>query len=100
MKYKTKKNPNTHLGVHVCLSRGEEKRGKPLSNPNSDNWNGNQGQILCMDLNTPSSSLAKHVFIIGITRAWAKHGRLTGQDEARKRLRARMHKVSELRSHF
>uniref|UniRef100_A0A251SK39 Uncharacterized protein n=1 Tax=Helianthus annuus TaxID=4232 RepID=A0A251SK39_HELAN len=32
--------------------------------------------------------------IIGITRAWAKHGRLTGQDEARKRLRARMHKVS------
>ncbi|MFS7954757.1 hypothetical protein Hanom_Chr07g00634241 [Helianthus anomalus] len=37
---------------------------------------------------------------IGITRAWAKHGRLTGQDEARKRLRARMHKVSELRNHF
>ncbi|MFS8025012.1 hypothetical protein Hanom_Chr16g01470021 [Helianthus anomalus] len=37
---------------------------------------------------------------IGITRAWAKLGRLTGQDEARKRLQARMHKVSNFRNYF
>ncbi|KAJ0508410.1 hypothetical protein HanIR_Chr11g0516931 [Helianthus annuus] len=34
---------------------------------------------------------------IGTTQAWTKRGRITGQDEARKRLRARMHKVSDFR---
>ncbi|KAJ0602573.1 hypothetical protein HanRHA438_Chr03g0141391 [Helianthus annuus] len=29
-----------------------------------------------------------------------KHERLTGQDEARKRIRTRTHKVSDFRNHF
>ncbi|MFS7944570.1 hypothetical protein Hanom_Chr06g00513781 [Helianthus anomalus] len=50
--------------------------------------------LIGMSMNTNMIMAWRHERI-GITRAWAKHGRLMGQDEARKRLRARMHKVSD-----
>ncbi|KAJ0628118.1 hypothetical protein HanLR1_Chr01g0031751 [Helianthus annuus] len=37
---------------------------------------------------------------IGTTLAWTKHERLTGRNEARKRLRTWMHEVSDFRNHF
>ena len=37
---------------------------------------------------------------IGTTLAWTKHERLTGRNEARKRLRTWMHELSDVCNHF
>ncbi|KAF5776755.1 hypothetical protein HanXRQr2_Chr12g0527841 [Helianthus annuus] len=45
-----------------------------------------------MNQDSTSSSPINH---LGSCRDGIKHGRLTGQEVARKRIRARMHKVSD-----
>ncbi|KAF5773363.1 hypothetical protein HanXRQr2_Chr13g0587821 [Helianthus annuus] len=68
-----------------------QRKGETLVSLISSNWEEISRKLGCMHLNVDhlSDSNTK----IGTTLVWTKHGRLTGQDEARKRLRTRRHKV-------